>query len=112
MEKVGWGWDGGVIVMVEGEGASSFPCVGRLGDGTGGNHVQQILAFHGRAGVVGGQAGVHVRHGDTCRGQGKCASVSPSSSASKMAWLHTFQYHLSPPCQNGNILRIGVVVVQ
>ena len=56
--------------MVEGKGAL-FPCVGCLGDGAGRDHVQQILplALHGRAGLVGGQAGVHVRHGDTCRGK-------------------------------------------
>lgn len=44
-----------------------FICVGCLGDGTGGNHVQQVLALtlHGRGAFMGSQAGVDVGHGHT-----------------------------------------------
>lgn len=50
-------------------GVALFPCVGCLGNGTGGNHVQQVLplTLHGGGGLVGGQAGVDVGHGHTCR---------------------------------------------
>lgn len=56
--------------------AASFPCVGCLGDGTGGNHVQQVLSLtlNSRGGLVGRQAGVHVGHRHAC-GQTKTPAV-------------------------------------
>lgn len=44
-----------------------FPCVGCLGDGAGGNHVQKVLslALYSRGGLMGCQAGVHIGHGHT-----------------------------------------------
>ena len=47
-----------------------FPCVGCLGDRTGGNHVQQVLSLtlHSRGGLMGRQAGVHIGHCHTCQG--------------------------------------------
>lgn len=61
-------WEGNYSSGVSGR-VALFPCVGRLGDGAGGNHVQQVLplTLHGRRGLVGGQAGVDVGHGNTCR---------------------------------------------
>lgn len=46
-----------------------FPCVGCLGDRTGGNHVQQVLSLtlHSRCGLMGRQAGVHIGHRHTCQ---------------------------------------------
>lgn len=46
-----------------------FPCVGCLGDRTGGNHVQQVLSLtlNSRAGLVSRQAGVHIGHSHTCQ---------------------------------------------
>lgn len=46
-----------------------FPCVGCLGDRTGGNHVQQVLALtlDSRGGLMGRQAGVHIGHSHTCQ---------------------------------------------
>lgn len=46
-----------------------FPCVGCLGNRTGGNHVQQVLSLtlNSRAGLMGRQAGVHIGHSHTCQ---------------------------------------------
>lgn len=46
-----------------------FPCVGCLGDRTGGNHVQQVLSLtlDSRGGLMGRQAGVHIGHSHTCQ---------------------------------------------
>lgn len=54
--------------MSVGSEIALFPCVGCLGDRTGGNHVQQVLplALHSRGGLVGRQAGVDVGHSHTC----------------------------------------------
>lgn len=58
-----------IAVMSVGRKIALFPCVGCLGDGTGGNHVQQVfsLTLHRRGGLVGRQARVHVGHGHTCQ---------------------------------------------
>lgn len=46
-----------------------LPCICCLGDGTGGNHVQQIfsLTLNSRGGLMSGQAGVHISHSHTCQ---------------------------------------------
>ena len=55
-------------MMSVGRKIALFPCVGCLGDRTGGNHVQQVLSLtlNSRAVLVGRQAGVHVGHSHTC----------------------------------------------
>lgn len=56
-------------MMSVGRKIALFPCVGCLGDRTGGNHVQQVLSLtlNSRAVLVGRQAGVHVGHSHTYR---------------------------------------------
>ena len=87
----------GVIVIVAGHGATLFPCVGCLGDGAGWDHVQQILplALHGGAGLVGGEAGVHVRHRDTCRGT-RCISKPIASTRSFLNDMHSRPDYTTP----------------
>lgn len=53
-------------------GTALFPCIGRLGNRTGRNHVQQVLplTLHSRTGLLGGEAGVDVRHGHPCEETG------------------------------------------
>lgn len=53
-------------------GTALFPCIGRLGNRTGRNHVQQVLplTLHSRTGLVGREAGVDVRHGHPCEETG------------------------------------------
>lgn len=55
-------------MMSVGNKIALFPCVGCLGDRTGGNHVQQVLSLtlDSRGGLMGRQAGVHVGHGHNC----------------------------------------------
>lgn len=59
-------------------GTPLFPCIGRLGNRTGRNHVQQVLplTLHSRAGLVGREAGVDVRHGHPCRETGTLGQSS------------------------------------
>lgn len=59
-------------------GTPLFPCIGRLGNRTGRNHVQQVLplTLHSRAGLVGREAGVDVRHGHPC---GETGTLGQSS---------------------------------
>lgn len=56
-------------MMSVGSKIALFPCVGCLGNRTGGNHVQQVLSLtlHSRGGLMGRQAGVHIGHGHTCQ---------------------------------------------
>lgn len=55
-------------MMSVGSKIALFPCVGCLGNRTGGNHVQQVLSLtlHRRGGFMGRQAGVHIGHSHTC----------------------------------------------
>lgn len=70
-------------MMSVGSKIALFPCVGCLGDRTGGNHVQQVLSLtlDSRGGLMGRQAGVHIGHSHTCRQEtnteqsGECAGV-------------------------------------
>lgn len=56
-------------MMSVGRKIALFPCVGCLGDRTGGNHVQQVfsLTLNSRGGLMGRQAGVHIGHSHTCQ---------------------------------------------
>lgn len=69
-----------------------FPCVGCLGNGTGGNHVQQVLSLtlHSGGGLMARQAGVHVGHGHTCQ-----ATNTSGQWIGDQTW-NTFS-NLSPP---------------
>lgn len=55
-------------MMSVGRKIALFPCVGCLGDRTGGNHVQEVLSLtlDSRGGLMGRQAGVHIGHSHTC----------------------------------------------
>lgn len=63
-------------------GTASFPCIGRLGNRTGRNHVQQVLplTLHSRTGLVGRQAGVDVRHGHPCEETGALGQPTATNS--------------------------------
>lgn len=56
-------------MMSVGRKIALFPCVGCLGDRTGGNHVQEVLSLtlDSRGGLMGRQAGVHIGHSHTCQ---------------------------------------------
>lgn len=58
------------MVMVGlGDKVVLFPRVGCLGDGTGRNHVQQVLSLtlDSRGGLMSRQTGVYIGHSHTCR---------------------------------------------